>query len=175
MKRLLAGILAIATLTASTVATATTLRFYDPQDPTMFEIDWSEPSTIHQSPSTLILPVKGILTSGYGWRWGRMHRGIDIAAPIGTPIKAAGDGLIITAGWNSGGYGNLIAIQHPDGSQTWYGHCQRLLVQWGQRVNQGQPIATVGSTGRSTGPHVHFEIRQPGIGTVDPKTVLARL
>ncbi|HAC63496.1 MAG TPA: peptidase M23, partial [Cyanothece sp. UBA12306] len=100
-----------------------------------------------------IWPAKGVLTSGYGRRWGRMHKGIDIAAPIGTPIIASAPGEVITAEWNSGGYGKLVKVRHPDGSVTLYAHNSRLLVRRGQKVEQGQQIAEMGSTGYSTGPH----------------------
>lgn len=113
-------------------------------------------------------PARGILTSGYGWRWGRMHRGIDIAAPTGTPISAAADGVVEFAGWNSGGYGNLVDVRHPDGSLTRYAHNSRLMVRRGQSVQQGQLIAEMGSTGRSTGPHLHFEIHRRGQGALNP-------
>ncbi|MFM7406840.1 MAG: peptidoglycan DD-metalloendopeptidase family protein [Cuspidothrix sp.] len=121
-----------------------------------------------------IWPAKGVLTSGYGWRWGRMHRGIDIANSTGTPIYAASDGTIEKAGWNNGGYGNLVDIRHDDGSLTRYGHNSRILVQVGQRVQQGQQIATMGSTGFSTGPHSHFEIHASGRGAVNPIALLPR-
>ncbi len=115
-----------------------------------------------------IWPAKGVLTSGYGRRWGRMHRGIDIAASIGTPIFAVAPGVIVSAGWNSGGYGNLVEIQHPDGSVTLYAHNNRILVRRGQEVAQGQQISEMGSTGRSTGPHLHFEVHPNGRGPVNP-------
>lgn len=115
-----------------------------------------------------VWPTHGTFTSGYGWRWGRMHRGIDVAGPVGTPIVAAANGVVVRSGWNSGGYGNLVDIRHPDGSLTRYAHNSRLLVREGQQVNQGQQIAEMGSTGRSTGPHLHFEIHLPGTGTVNP-------
>jgi len=121
-----------------------------------------------------IWPAKGILTSGYGWRWGRMHKGIDIAAPVGTPIVAASSGVVIDSGWNSGGYGYLVEIQHADGSSTLYAHNSRLLVRVGQRVEQGEQIAEMGSTGYSTGPHLHFEVRLPGQGAVNPMAHLPR-
>lgn len=119
------------------------------------------PPSIEYLPSAFdgyIWPTQGILTSGYGWRWGRMHRGIDIAAPIGTPIVAAASGKVIDAGWQSG-YGNLVKIEHLDGSVTVYGHNQKILVSKGQKVDQGEQIAEMGNTGRSTGSHLHFEIR----------------
>ncbi|MFE4107839.1 peptidoglycan DD-metalloendopeptidase family protein [Almyronema epifaneia] len=113
-------------------------------------------------------PTTGVLTSGYGWRWGRMHQGLDIAGPVGTPVMAAAPGVVERSGWNSGGYGNLVEIRHPDGSMTRYAHNSRLLVTPGQQVAQGQQIAEMGSTGYSTGPHLHFEIHLPGQGTVNP-------
>lgn len=119
-----------------------------------------------------IWPAQGVLTSGYGWRWGRMHRGVDIAGPVGTPIYAAGPGVVVKSGWNSGGYGNLVDIRHPDGSMTRYAHNSRLLVSEGQQVRQGQQIAEMGSTGYSTGPHLHFEIHVPNQGTVNPIALL---
>ena len=114
-----------------------------------------------------IWPARGTLTSGYGWRWGRMHQGIDIAAPTGTPIMAAAPGVISFAGWNSG-YGYLVEIKHPDESLTLYAHNSQILVQEGQAVAQGELIAKMGSTGRSTGPHLHFEIHPSGNGAVNP-------
>jgi len=121
-----------------------------------------------------IWPAKGVLTSGYGYRWGRMHRGIDIAAPVGTPIFAAAAGVVISAGWNSGGYGYLVKIQHSDGSVTLYAHNNRIVVREGQTVAQGQQIADMGSTGYSTGPHSHFEVHRPGQGAVNPTAYLPR-
>ncbi|MEQ8753872.1 MAG: peptidoglycan DD-metalloendopeptidase family protein [Coleofasciculus sp. G1-WW12-02] len=121
-----------------------------------------------------IWPSKGVLTSGYGRRWGRMHRGIDIAAPIGTPIVAAAPGVVVTAGWNSGGYGKLVEIKHPDGSLTLYAHNNRILVRRGQEVDQGQQISEMGSTGYSTGPHLHFEVHPSGRGAVNPMAYLPK-
>lgn len=121
-----------------------------------------------------IWPTKGVLTSGFGWRWGRMHKGIDIAGPVGTPVVAAADGVVVTAGWNSGGYGYLVEIQHPDGSLTLYAHNSRILVQVGQQVAQGQQISEMGSTGYSTGPHCHFEVHPSGRGAVNPMAFLPR-
>ena len=118
-----------------------------------------------------IWPARGTFTSGWGPRWGRMHRGIDVAGPVGTPIVAAADGEVITAGWNSGGYGNWVRIRHPDGSITLYAHNHRNHVRRGQQVRQGQHIADMGSTGFSTGPHVHFEIHRNGSPT-DPMAFL---
>lgn len=113
-------------------------------------------------------PAKGTLTSRFGRRWGRMHKGIDIAGPIGTPINAAADGTVIAAGWSSGGYGNLVEVRHLDGTTTRYGHNSRLSVSVGQTVRQGQQVAEMGSTGHSTGSHLHFEIRPSGGDAVNP-------
>ncbi len=121
-----------------------------------------------------IWPAKGVFTSGYGRRWGRMHKGIDVAAPIGTPIVAVAPGIVLRSGWNSGGYGNLVEIQHSDGSTTRYAHNSRLLVIAGQEVQQGQQIAEMGSTGHSTGPHCHFEVHPYGKGAVNPIAYLQR-
>ena len=119
-----------------------------------------------------IWPARGVLTSGYGWRWGRMHRGIDIASDIGTPIYAAAGGVIEYAGWNSGGYGNMVEIRHSDGSMTRYAHMNAIYVQQGQRVSQSEQIGEMGSTGYSTGPHLHFEVHLPDQGTVNPMAYL---
>ena len=121
-----------------------------------------------------IWPAKGVLTSGYGWRWGRMHKGIDIAGPVGTPIVAAAPGTVISAGWNSGGYGNLVKVKHPDGSTTLYAHNSRIMVRRGQSVKQGQLIAKMGSTGFSTGPHLHFELHAQTKGATNPMAYLPR-
>ena len=118
-----------------------------------------------------IWPAQGVLTSGYGWRWGRMHRGIDIAAPIGTPIVAAASGTVIFVGWQRG-YGNLVKVEHLDGSVTVYAHNHRHLVTDGQWVEQGEQIAEMGNTGRSTGPHVHFEIIPKDRQAIDPLALL---
>jgi murein DD-endopeptidase MepM/ murein hydrolase activator NlpD len=119
-----------------------------------------------------IWPSKGMLSSGYGWRWGRMHRGIDIAAPIGTPIVAVASGTVTYAGWNDGGYGYMVELEHADGTMTRYAHNDRVLVSRGQQVSQGQQISEMGSTGFSTGPHLHFEIHPRGQGAVNPMAFL---
>jgi murein DD-endopeptidase MepM/ murein hydrolase activator NlpD len=118
------------------------------------------------SGSGFVWPVNGVLSSGFGWRWGRMHEGIDIAAPSGSPVVAAASGTVIYAGW-MGGYGNLVIIDHGGGLATAYGHNSALAVGTGQSVGQGQVISYCGSTGHSTGPHVHFEVRING-SPVDP-------
>lgn len=105
--------------------------------------------------------LRGTVTSRYGGRWGRMHNGIDIADSLGTEIYASQDGNVIFSG-NAGAYGNLIKIEHKYGYVTYYAHCNKLLVNVGDYVKQGQLIAKMGSTGRSTGSHVHFEVRHNG-------------
>ncbi|MDX6438508.1 MAG: hypothetical protein QOF45_1091 [Gaiellaceae bacterium] len=127
----------------------------------------SVPGPIGQpSAAGLIWPVQGVLTSGFGWRWGRLHAGIDLAVGVGTPVVAAAAGTVILAGW-LGGYGNLVVIDHGNGMATAYGHNTSVTVGVGQSVSQGQLIAYSGSTGHSTGPHVHFEVRINGT-PVDP-------
>jgi murein DD-endopeptidase MepM/ murein hydrolase activator NlpD len=110
------------------------------------------------SPSGFIWPVDGVLTSGYGPRWGRMHTGIDIAAPSGTPIRVAKAGEVIFTGW-LGGYGNAVIVDHGDGIATLYGHQSRIGCAEGQILNQGDILGFVGTTGHSTGNHLHFEVR----------------
>jgi murein DD-endopeptidase MepM/ murein hydrolase activator NlpD len=118
------------------------------------------------SAAGFVWPVHGVLTSGFGWRWGRMHEGVDIAVSSGTPVVAAKAGVVIVAGW-MGGYGNLVVVDHGGGVATAYGHNTSVTVGVGQQVAQGQLIAYSGNTGHSTGPHVHFEVRING-GAVDP-------
>jgi murein DD-endopeptidase MepM/ murein hydrolase activator NlpD len=118
------------------------------------------------SSSGLIWPVSGPITSPFGWRWGRMHQGIDIGVPSGTPIKAAASGTILYCGWEEG-YGNLVVIDHGGNIATAYGHQSSIAVTCGQHVDQGQTIGYVGCTGHCTGPHLHFEVRVDG-NPVDP-------
>jgi murein DD-endopeptidase MepM/ murein hydrolase activator NlpD len=118
------------------------------------------------SSAGLIWPVQGPITSPFGWRWGRMHQGIDIGAGTGTPIHAAAAGTIIYCGWESG-YGNLVVIDNGGNLATAYGHQSAIAVTCGQQVEQGQVIGYVGCTGHCTGPHLHFEVRING-QPVDP-------
>jgi murein DD-endopeptidase MepM/ murein hydrolase activator NlpD len=118
------------------------------------------------SAAGLIWPVDGVVVSGFGMRWGRMHEGIDIAAPSGTPIRAAAAGTVIHSGW-LGGYGNLVVLDHGNGLATAYAHASVLLVGVGVHVSQGETVSLVGSTGNSSGPHLHFEVRVNGVA-VDP-------
>lgn len=109
-------------------------------------------------------PVSGIITSPYGYRSSGFHTGIDIANDSGTPIGAAASGTVVFTGW-SGGYGNLVKIDHGNGYVTYYAHCSEIYASVGQSVSAGETISAVGSTGNSTGPHLHFEIR------IDDETV----
>lgn len=119
---------------------------------------------------TFQYPVRGKLTSRFGTRWGRLHAGIDLAAPTGTKIRAADGGKVIASGY-SGSYGYMIKIDHGGNRVTVYAHCSKLFVKTGDKVYQGQHIANVGNTGRSTGPHLHFEIQING----KPKNPLSYL
>ena len=133
--------------------------------PTTSEGNKKPSSSVSSSNSGMFMhPLNGAgtLTSNYGSRWGSFHRGLDIAAPAGTPIYAAASGTVTYSGYNQGGFGKLIIIDHNNGYQTYYAHCSSLYVQVGQKVSKGQNIAGVGSTGNSTGNHVHFELRSNG-------------
>lgn len=116
------------------------------------------PSADSHMPS--IWPTTGVVTSPYGLRWGGsdFHPGMDIANDMGTPIVATADGIVDFAGWNAGGYGNMVDIDHGNGIMTRYGHASQVIVSAGQYVQRGQVIALMGSTGFSTGPHVHYEV-----------------
>jgi len=118
------------------------------------------------SGAQLVWPVAGPVTSGFGSRWGRMHEGIDIAVGSGTPVHAAAAGTVVYAGWLSG-YGNIVVIDHGNGLSTAYAHNSSLIVGQGAVVGTGFVVALSGSTGHSTGPHVHFEVRVNGT-PVDP-------
>ena len=111
-----------------------------------------------------IWPTTGVVSSPYGLRWGGtdFHPGMDIANDMGTPIVATADGVVEYAGWNSGGYGNMVDINHGNGIMTRYGHASQVVVSTGQQVKRGQLIAYMGSTGFSTGPHVHYEVHVNG-------------
>jgi muramidase (phage lysozyme) len=111
------------------------------------------------------------LTSGYGWRWGRLHAGVDYAIPVGTPVYAATSGLIDYIGYDGDGYGNFMDIKSPEGVITRYAHLDQVKASQGQQVTVGQQIADSGNTGSSTGPHLHFEIRING-QALDPLAYL---
>ncbi|SNS29791.1 M23 family metallopeptidase [Rhodococcoides kyotonense] len=114
-----------------------------------------------------VQPVSGVLTSSFGSRWGAHHGGLDVAAPIGTPVLAAADGVVTAAGPASG-FGLWVKVLHADGTETVYGHVDAYSVAEGQQVTAGQQIATVGNRGQSTGPHLHFEVHDPSGVKVDP-------
>lgn len=108
------------------------------------------------------IPTRGTISSPFGKRWGKLHGGMDIAARIGEPISASDGGVVRYAEHNNGGYGYMVDIDHGNGYVTRYAHCSKLYVSKGDKVNQGDLIAAVGNTGRSTGPHLHFEVRKDG-------------
>lgn len=121
--------------------------------------------------SPLMMPVDDVyVSSGFGTRWGRLHRGVDLALAQGSPIYAADSGTVYFAG-DGGGYGNLVKVDHGNGMQTYYAHCSSLLVTSGQKVSRGEKIALTGSTGNSTGPHLHFEVIING-KCIDPAGML---
>jgi murein DD-endopeptidase MepM/ murein hydrolase activator NlpD len=124
------------------------------------------PSDTTPSSHGLIWPVNGPVTSPFGMRWGKLHPGIDIGVPTGTPIHAAAAGTVVIAGWVSG-YGNYTCIDHGGGLATCYGHQETIYVSVGERVSQGQVIGLVDCTGFCFGPHLHFEVRINGT-PVDP-------
>jgi len=125
------------------------------------------------------MPVKGRISSGFGNRFHpidkkiKFHAGIDIAVPLGTPVSATGQGVVTFAG-SRDGYGNMVIIQHTDGRESRYGHLSKILVSQGDRISAGQQIALSGSTGKSTGPHLHFEIREKG-EVVNPFKILSNV
>lgn len=123
--------------------------------------------TISKTGRRLSWPSAGVVSSNFGWRWFRMHNGMDVAAPVGTAIKAVKEGRVVYSGW-MGGYGYAIDIDHGNGLRTRYAHCSALKVSVGQQVGRGQVIAAMGSTGNSTGPHLHFEVHQNG-RAIDPR------
>lgn len=106
-------------------------------------------------------PSRGAISSTFGMRWGKAHKGIDIAANLGEVINAALDGTVVYAGWQEG-YGNVVKIHHGKDVETIYAHCSKITVKQGEAVNKGEKIGEVGSTGNSTGPHLHFEVREKG-------------
>ncbi|MBI5338598.1 MAG: M23 family metallopeptidase [Mycolicibacterium rufum] len=120
-----------------------------------------------------VMPTRGVWTSGFGYRWGVLHAGIDIANSIGTPIYAAADGVVTDAG-PTAGYGAWVKVRHSDGTVTLYGHVNTWLVSVGQRVMAGDQIATIGNRGNSTGPHLHFSVLVNGTDFIDPVPWLAK-
>lgn len=136
---------------------------------------WFDPKGIGERRGGLTMPVAGRLSSGFGWRvhpvlrFRRLHKGLDIAAPHGSPIRAPADGVVAMAGRN-GGYGNFVKLNHGSGLVTGFGHMSRIAVRPGTRVSQGTVIGYVGSTGMSTGPHLHYELWKNG-APVNPRSV----
>lgn len=119
-------------------------------------------------PVRFLLPINAPITDGFGMRWGRMHTGLDFPASSGSTVTAAGRGVVSFAGFDSGGYGNLVIVDHRLGYQTWYAHLSRVTSYVGEPVAGGARLGLVGSTGNSTGPHLHFEVRLNGT-PVDPR------
>ena len=146
-----------------------------PAEVTGFLDQFSGPSWLDQlnpaSPSA-VQPVSGTLTSDWGPRWGAHHGGIDIAAPIGTPIKSAANGTVLDAGPASG-FGQWVRVFNDDGTTAVYGHVNDMYVTEGQRVRAGDVIASVGNRGQSTGPHLHLEIWDQSGAKIDPLPYLA--
>jgi len=154
-------------LAASLTLSGRQLRYFQFQ-PRSGDVDYFNAQGQSVKKALLRTPIDGAkLTSGFGVRrhpimgYTLMHRGVDFGAPVGTPIQAAGDGVVEQAGWN-GAYGNYIRVKHGNGYSTAYAHLSRLGVKAGQRVRQGQILGAVGTTGRSTGPHLHYEVVQQG-------------
>ncbi|GAA1877227.1 hypothetical protein GCM10009836_68300 [Pseudonocardia ailaonensis] len=132
------------------------------------------PQAVIQKGRSYVLPTTGRFTSGFGARWGVTHYGIDLAAPIGTPIFAFTDGVVEESGPASG-FGMWVVLKHPDGTHTVYGHINRSFVTVGQTVKAGEEIAEVGNRGQSTGPHLHFEIWDANKNKVNPLPILTAM
>nr|WP_255426803.1 M23 family metallopeptidase [Pseudonocardia sp. C8] len=130
------------------------------------------PKAVLYDGEPLVMPTAGRFTSGFGARWGVQHNGIDLAAPIGTPIFALTDGVVEKAGAASG-FGMWVVLKHPDGTSSVYGHVNRALVEVGQEVRAGDEIAEVGNRGQSTGPHLHLEIWEADGSKTNPLPWLA--
>lgn len=139
------------------------------------KVSWYDGAGKGERKGTMAMPASGRISSGFGLRrhpvlrFTRMHKGLDIAAGYGAPIRAANDGVVVFAGRN-GGYGNFVRLNHSGGMGTGYGHMSRILVRPGQRVSKGQQIGAVGSTGISTGPHLHYELYRNGVA-INPRSV----
>ncbi|MDU2064801.1 MAG: LysM peptidoglycan-binding domain-containing M23 family metallopeptidase [Sporomusaceae bacterium] len=134
---------------------------------------WRNESVSRGRNGRFLWPIIGEISSPFGLRWGRIHEGIDIASESGTLVQAAKDGKVTLAGWN-GGYGYAVMLEHSQNFQSLYGHLSAVYVQPGEFIHSGQVIGAVGSTGNSTGPHLHFEIRCAG-EPLDPLPLLPAL
>ncbi|WP_067814745.1 M23 family metallopeptidase [Nocardia inohanensis] len=143
-----------------------------PQAPQLPEVTAPAPATPVFQQAPAVLPVAGVISSGFGSRWGEFHYGVDIADPIGTPIHSALGGTVLEAGPASG-FGQWIRVQQDDGTIAVYGHVNDMYVSAGERVNAGDVIASVGSRGNSTGPHLHLEIWDESGTKIDPVSWLA--
>jgi len=176
----LAGLLAEHQLSPLSVARANDIRSLNDLQPGMLLfLPGVEPTAalerlarVREEELRYIWPLHGRITSYFGRRnlgmgTSNFHRGIDVAAPTGTPVHAARSGTVVFSGWSTSGYGYLVRIRHHGGDETWYGHFSQLLVDHGDHVAQGEVIGLVGSTGISTGPHLHFELHESGTA-VDP-------
>lgn len=159
-------------IVAVTPAASSTVHTEEIQKAAAFAQERAEREARLQRPM-FVMPTKGVWTSGFGYRWGALHGGIDIANSIGTPVLAASDGVVISAGPYAG-YGNMVKLRHSDGTVTLYGHLSSWSVEVGQRVWAGDQIAKMGNTGNSTGPHLHFEVHLNGTDRVDPVGWLAK-
>ena len=124
-----------------------------------------------RAPVALSFPVAAALGDRFGPRGDRFHSGLDLLAAAGTPVRAAGAGTVTFAGWNAGGYGNLVVIDHANGVSSWYAHLSRIDVTSGAAVTTATQVGLVGATGNATGPHLHFEVRLRGAVT-DPLAAL---
>jgi murein DD-endopeptidase MepM/ murein hydrolase activator NlpD len=126
-----------------------------------------------------IWPVDGVIIGGFGMRMdpfsgeGAFHKGVDIRAATGTPVRSTADGIVIHAGWDMGGYGRLVIVDHGGSTQTWYAHLSRISVTVGQGIRRGEMIGAVGSTGRVTAPHLHYEVHIEGV-VRNPYTFLSK-
>jgi murein DD-endopeptidase MepM/ murein hydrolase activator NlpD len=127
------------------------------------------PRPIPKRAADWVNPMPGAeVTSCYGYRWGTLHAGVDLAGPVDTPIRAVADGTVESAGWVQAGYGISVLIDHGNGYLTHYGHMNRQAVRPGESVEAGEVIGYEGSTGDSTGPHLHFEVHQGAWNRIDP-------
>ncbi len=125
----------------------------------VYKVDTDETGTIVVHKGMFVWPTEGTVYSLFGVRWGQMHSGLDISANAGIPVLAGGDATVVYAG-RKGGYGNLVILKHGDGYETYYGHLSVISVSVGDTVAKGKKIGLIGSTGKSTGPHLHFEVRK---------------
>lgn len=170
----LGGSVAAVIITIFTLCNTRSIEIYETPEPPEIKVETYEPSRSgYINMKNFSVPVNGTLTSDYGTRWGKMHNGIDIGAPSGTIIYSAASGTVTFSGWQDG-YGNVIIINHGNNIETVYAHCSKSYVKKSQNIASGEKIGEVGSTGKSTGPHVHFEIRVDGKAK-DPKAYVKQI